>query len=98
MQKEDSKIRAQVLAETKQLVQQAARNLSGDLDGEQVQLYDLAFCQAEIAACDALSVELESGDPLSERAAALFVAETVLNTRNRLSMRPKAYDARYLRC
>ncbi len=91
MQKEDTKIRAQVLAETKQLVQRAARNLSGDLDGEQVQLYDLAFCQAEIAACDALSAELESGDPLSERAAAFFVAETVLNTRNRLSMRPKAY-------
>ncbi|MEZ5597663.1 MAG: hypothetical protein R3E84_14955 [Pseudomonadales bacterium] len=38
------------LAAQRALVGRACAHLTGDLDGEQVLLYDLAFCQAELMA------------------------------------------------
>lgn len=72
------------------LLTRAAQHLEGDLDREQIQLYDLAFSAAELATARALC---ESAEPESLRArcAAYVAADTTARITARLAARPAAY-------
>jgi len=80
------------LDEAQYLIDKALGYLSGDLDTEQLELYDLAFSQAEISAARALTrrASTDGGDIL-ERAALYFVADCINAINSRLGARPKAY-------
>lgn len=74
------------------LQQRACNNLRGDLDNEQLELFDLAFSAAELEACDVLLGKLEIGqNPLLLDVARFFIAETLLNQRTRIAARTLDY-------
>jgi (2S)-methylsuccinyl-CoA dehydrogenase len=74
------------------LVNQAAAHLDGNLDVEQIQLYDLTFAQADIDAASALNrLAQQSSNALLQRLARYYEAETVAAVVSRLAMRPTAY-------
>ncbi len=74
------------------LIEQAAAHLQGDLDKEQIELYDLAFSQAEVNTAQALNRLAEtSNESLLGKLAAYFTAETTANIAQRFSARPLSY-------
>ncbi len=85
------------LEEMQKLVHRAAGSLAGDLDGEQIQLYELAFCQAQISAAQALQRRAtdtpQDADThlLMQTAANYYQAEVVSNIAHRLSQHPQSY-------
>lgn len=79
-----------VLDELQQLVNRAAGQLRGDLDEEQIQLYELAFCQAEVSAAQALQRCANAGQA-SRPIAEYFAAETYVSVLQRLLRSPSAY-------
>lgn len=77
------------------LLDSATAHLQGDLDIEQIELYDLAFSLAEISAAQSLNrLALSSDQPLMHQLAAYFTAETVATVANRLAARPNSYGLR----
>ncbi len=74
------------------LVDKAAASLTGDLDGEQVALYDLAFCQAELLAAQSLTrlANMEANDVLAA-AAAYYSAEVSNSIVQRFARFPAAW-------
>ena len=88
-------MKASVVTEIEELahiIQRAASHLSGDLDREQIELFDLAFCQAELEAVRALSTTAQStSDERHLAALDYFTAQVIANARARLSLRPGAY-------
>ncbi|MEZ5560439.1 MAG: acyl-CoA dehydrogenase family protein [Pseudomonadales bacterium] len=83
---------------TQQLLKTAASGLSGDLDGEQIELYELAFATAEVEAAaagfSALSGATGPDRELLEALAQTFAAEAVANTIQRLQLRAPAIGLR----
>lgn len=81
------------LQELSSMLDRAASHLQGDLDGEQIQLYDLAFSQAEISAAQAFVDSIPAADTstLAYRCAAYFAAEVSASTLARINARPSAY-------
>ena len=80
------------LAQLTELVERAALHLEGNLDDEQIQLYDLAFCRAELMAATAL---LDRAAPapgtVLASTAEFFAAEVAAKVRQRLALRPADY-------
>lgn len=75
----------------------AASHLKGDLDAEQIELYDLAFSQAEISAARCLLQSAQAEEPaqaLRQAAAAYYLAEVTSNIFTRLSTRLASYGLR----
>ena len=81
------------------LQQRACNNLGGDLDNEQLQLFDLAFSAAELEACDVLLHQLEAAQSATDdkqqslllAVTRFFIAETLLNQRTRIAARAGDY-------
>jgi len=74
--------------QAKAVQERACNNLGGDLDTEQLQLFDLAFSGAELAACEVLLGRLEDvQNPLLLAVTQFFIAETLLNQRTRIGSR-----------
>ena len=77
------------------LLTRAAAHLDGDLDREQLQLYDLAFSVAEISAAREALQAADGANahdaPLLQSLAETFAAEAVANTLQRLLVRLPAY-------
>ena len=81
-----------LLEPLQELIDQACAALEGDLDREQIQLYDLTFCQAELSAAQALKRLAElSGQPLTKGLADFFSAECAAQVLAKLTLRPAAY-------
>jgi len=74
------------------LVRGAAGHLQGSLDNEQIELYDLAFSEAEIYAALALNrLAMATGNSMLEGLARYFEAEVCMEVRYRLAKRPDSY-------
>jgi (2S)-methylsuccinyl-CoA dehydrogenase len=77
------------------LVVSAAGHLGGDLDEEQIELYDLALSQAEISGARSLLGrcinESASETSVLAQAACYFAAETFANTLHRLQLRTASF-------
>lgn len=77
------------------LVDRAIGHLRGDLDEEQVELYDLAFSVAELGAAHEARAVVGAAPladrPLLGRLADTFAAEAVVNVMQRLQVRLPAY-------
>ncbi len=86
---------AELLDATRGLVARAVAHLDGDLNQEQIQLYDLALSAAELAAArsafDVIPLAGEHDRPLLEQIANTFTAETVSNALQRLMVRLPHY-------
>ena len=75
------------------LQERACNNLRGDLDTEQLQLFDLALSGAELAACEVLLGKLSgTQNSLLLAVAQFFIAETLLNQRMRIGARSFDYS------
>ena len=72
------------------LLQTAARGLEGDLGREQIELYDLAFSQAELLAARAIRCR-GANDPTVAPIADYFAAESIVSISTRLMTRPAAF-------
>ena len=80
------------LVEAQAAVDKAAASLQGDLDQEQIQLYELAFSQAELDACQAYNrAAAKQGGTLRARLLEYLVADTVTTISGRFSRSPGAY-------
>jgi len=80
------------LEQLQTLIDRAAAHLQGDLDVEQIELYDLAFSLADVCAARALTRLAEVSDQsVLHNLAAFFVADTTANVLNRLAARPRNY-------
>ncbi len=80
------------LNQLQQLVSRGAAHLHGDLDREQIELYDLTFCQASIQSAQALRrLAMGSKDDLLKDLSAYYSAEVAAEVCYRFSMRPAAY-------
>ena len=85
---EDLAVR-EALNAAQEIVNTALSHLDGDLDREQIELYDLAFSQAELfAANSALS---RSSTELSQQAASFFSADILSNIQSRFLRRPQVF-------
>jgi len=75
------------------LQQKACKHLQGDLDSEQIQLFELAFSEAELTACAVVLKELETqpDNSLLLLTGRFFVAQTLQNQLSRLAERPGDY-------
>jgi (2S)-methylsuccinyl-CoA dehydrogenase len=86
---------ASLLSATRGLVDRACSNLDGDLDREQIELYDLAFTVAELSAAqEAFAVvPAASADDrgLLTDLAEVFAADAIANALQRLQIRLPAY-------
>lgn len=89
---------AQWLDPLEALLESAASGLAGDLDREQIQLYDLAFSRAELEAARAICAKAERHADLkssdAERLAAIagyFLSEIYQKIGDRLRRRPESY-------
>ena len=76
-----------VVAEMRASVDEAASLLKGDLDEEQIQLYDLSIATAELCAAQSLLAESRIGGHLEQAAALHFAAEAATNTHAQLTIR-----------
>ena len=75
-----------------ELLKQAATHLEGDLDRDQIELYDLALSQAECNAARALErLAANSNDALLQSLADYLAAETRAEIFGRLNRRPASY-------
>jgi (2S)-methylsuccinyl-CoA dehydrogenase len=85
---------AALLDITRRLLDRAAGHLRGDLDAEQIALYDLAFCAAELAAADEAMRIAQAPHPqraLLVDLAETFAAEALSQTLQRLTLRAPVY-------
>lgn len=79
------------LADMQAKVARACAHLVGDLDGEQVQLYDLALCRAELDGADALArfaVNESDNSDFLRSIASSYIAQVLLDVHARLVTRP----------
>ncbi len=79
------------LAEMQARVGRACAHLAGDLDGEQVQLYDLALCRAELDGAHALAQFALSDSLETDFLSAItstYIAQVLLDVHTRLIARP----------
>ena len=80
------------LEHLQRLIDQGAAHLQGDLIEEQVELYDLAFCTAEVKAAQALRRLAQSSESdVLDDLSAFYVAEVTANILNRFALRPASY-------
>ena len=77
------------------IVNSALAHLDGDLDQEQIELYDLAFSQAELFA--ARSALTRATSDLAIQSAKYFAADILANIQGRLLRRPNAYGLAHAR-
>jgi hypothetical protein len=70
------------------LVRKACAHLDGNLDEEQIELYDLAFVQAELLASRTLIAEAEKTDGLTS-ACNYFCANAIVSITQKFSVRPR---------
>ncbi len=95
----DNAVLRHFLDQANALAQRACSNLGGDLDNEQLQLFDLAFSAAELEACAVILRKLDEEPKLKDNVsssllrdvARFFVAETLLNQRTRIAARTGDY-------
>lgn len=80
----------QHLNQLEHLLTRAASHLQGDLDQEQLELYDLAFSHAELGASRAVR-KRAAGDDSIAAIADYFTAESIVSITTRLNTRPAAY-------
>ena len=81
-----------VLDRLRILLDEAAAHLRGDLDVEQIELYDLTFSQAELHSAQALNrLAAAHGGAVLKPLAAYYEAETIASISARLALRPKSY-------
>jgi (2S)-methylsuccinyl-CoA dehydrogenase len=83
----------ETLTALERLLQRAANHLRGDLDEEQIELYDLAFSRAELRAARALAARActEPENALLASASCFCAAETAASIHQRLALRPDAF-------
>jgi len=80
------------LTQLQQLVTRAAAHLGGDLNEEQIELYDLTFAQANLHAATALRrLAAATNNGLLKDLSAYYSAEVGAEVRYRLGIRPQAY-------
>ena len=80
------------LDQLRSLVDRAAGHLRGDLDQEQIELYDLAFSLAEISAAQSLNRLADSSNSeLLTKLSAYYAADTFATVSNRFNARPQSY-------
>lgn len=72
------------------LVRKACAHLDGNLDEEQIELYDLAFVQAELLAARTLIAEAAKTEDLSA-ACNYFCANAIVSITQKLSIRPQTF-------
>ncbi|MEC8074790.1 MAG: acyl-CoA dehydrogenase family protein, partial [Pseudomonadota bacterium] len=72
------------------LVRKACAHLEGDLDEEQIELYDLAFVQAELLAARTLISQTEQSPQLVP-VCQYFCANAIVNTTQKLAVRPQTF-------
>ena len=72
------------------LVRKACAHLDGDLDEEQIELYDLAFVQAELLAARTLIAEAQRTDGLTA-ACNYFCANAIVSITQKFSVRPQTF-------
>ncbi|NKB97867.1 MAG: acyl-CoA dehydrogenase [Pseudomonadales bacterium] len=77
------------LKSTQSIFDRALKSLNGDLDLEQIELYDLAFSQAELFAANSLLRNSDS--TLKQAAANYFAADSISRIQARLLRRPQSY-------
>ncbi len=85
---------AEELGRAQEIVAAAAAQLEGDLDGEQLQLYELAFSRAELDAADSLSAYAATVKDDAEfwsRVSDTYAAQALVNLHTRLVRSPEAY-------
>ncbi len=73
------------------LLGRAAASLSGDLQAEQVMLYDLAFAEAELQAAQAFVASASSGTDLAQALACLYAAESSHRICAQLGRHPQSF-------
>ena len=80
------------IANLQACVDKAASQLNGDLDQEQIQLYELAFCQAYVDAAQAFSQwATAKGDANMQRVANYFAADVLWEANAKLSKHPASF-------
>ena len=72
------------------LVRKACAHLDGDLDEEQIELYDLAFVQAELLAARTLIAETQQNNSLTP-VCNYFCANAVVSITQKLGVRPQTF-------
>ncbi|NCF45581.1 MAG: acyl-CoA dehydrogenase [Proteobacteria bacterium] len=72
------------------LVRKACAHLHGDLDEEQIELYDLAFVQAELLAARTLIAETQQNRSLTS-VCNYFCANAVVSITQKLAVRPQTF-------
>lgn len=72
------------------LVRKSCAHLEGDLDQEQIELYDLAFMQAELLAARTLIAEAEQTAEL-DSVCQYFCANAIVSITQKLAVRPQTF-------
>ena len=72
------------------LVRKACAHLDGNLDEEQIELYDLAFVQAELLAARTLIAEAERAEDLTA-VCNYFCANAIVSITQKFSVRPQTF-------
>ena len=84
---------AQYLDLLEGLVRKACAYLDGDLDEEQIELYDLAFVQAELLAARTLITQTEQSQHLVP-VCQYFCASAIVTITQKLAVRPQTFGLR----
>lgn len=82
---------SQMLSDTLSLLKQAADNLRGNLDEEQVQLYQLAMAESEIQGAAAFLELAQDSGTLVQELAACYAADKCVGTLERFRRSPAAF-------
>ena len=82
----------ELLTELRTLNRVAAASLDGDLDADQIELYDLAFNEAELRAADAVRSDLGAEDATRRGCAELFCAQAAIAVHDRLRRHAARFD------
>lgn len=72
------------------LVRKACASLKGDLDNEQIELYDLAFVQAELVAARTM-LEIAPDNQEPDQSTLFFLADVITSITQQFSVRPQTY-------
>ncbi len=86
------------LTSAQELVRHCVAHLEGNLDAEQLELYDMAFARAELDAAEALATyasNAEQDNAFHQRVFETYTAEVLLNLHTRLAARPQSYGLRH---
>jgi (2S)-methylsuccinyl-CoA dehydrogenase len=79
-----------VLNQIEALIRKSCAYLRGDLDEEQIELYNLAFTQAELLAARTMLASVASNPDL-EKTANFFIADAATSITQKFAIRPQTY-------